>query len=87
MWWNWEEAYRGIFEKSIPSFIKFKEIIKNSAAIVSKFNNTIVNFYCNLFQKPYEVFIELAGTKGNLRYISENRNTSKILFSDNDTGK
>ncbi len=60
---------------------------EDSAAIVSKFNNIIVNFYCNLFQKPYEVFIELAGTKGNLRYISENRNISKILFSDNDEGK
>jgi len=60
---------------------------EDSAAIVSKFNNTIVNFYCNLFQKPYEVFIELAGTKGNLRYISENKHLSEIFFCDNDKGK
>lgn len=57
---------------------------EDSVAIVSKFENVIVNFYCNLFQKPYEVLIELAGTKGNLKYISENKNISKILFSDND---
>ena len=60
---------------------------EDSVAIVSKFNNTIVNFYCNLFQKPYEVFIELAGTKGNLRYISENKHLSEIFFCDNDNGK
>jgi len=60
---------------------------EDSSAIISKFDNTIVNFYCNLFQKPYELFIEFAGTKGNVRYISENKQISKILFSDNDEGR
>lgn len=61
---------------------------EDSAVIISRFNkNIIVNFYCNLFQKPYELIIEFAGTKGNLRYISENRYISKILFSDNDKGQ
>ena len=60
---------------------------EDSAAIVSKSNNTIVNFYCNLFQKPYEVFIEFAGTKGNLRYISEDKYLSEIFFCDSDNGK
>jgi len=60
---------------------------EDSAVITGRFNRNIVNFYCNLFQKPYEVLIEFAGTKGNLRYISENRYISKILFLDNDEGR
>jgi len=78
-----------VYGKGIYDNLDFgrKVETEDSTVIVSRFNRTIVNFYCNLFQKPYEVLIEFAGTKGNLRYISENRNISKILFSDNDKGK
>lgn len=66
-----------------------KEIeTEDSAVITGRFNKkSMVNFYCNLFQKPYELLIEFAGMKGNLRYISENRYVSRILFSDNDEGR
>jgi len=60
---------------------------EDSAILISKFGNCLVNFYCNLFQKPCEILIEFAGTKGNLKYISENKFLSKILFCDNDDGK
>lgn len=58
----------------------------DSAVVVGRFSGRIVNFYCNGFQKPNEFVIDLAGTRGNLKYIALTRFLSRILFADDDSG-
>lgn len=58
----------------------------DSAVVIGKFSEKLVNFYCNGFQKPNELIIDLAGTKGNLKYTNVTRFLSKILFANDDSG-
>lgn len=58
----------------------------DSALLIGSFSKNLVCFYCNAFQKPNEFIIDLAGTKGNLKYVVVSRNLSKILFADDDSG-
>ncbi len=59
----------------------------DSAIVIGQFSGKLVNFYCNGFQKPNEFTIDIAGTKGNLKYVFVTRSLSKILFADNDSGQ
>ncbi|MCM8817827.1 MAG: Gfo/Idh/MocA family oxidoreductase [Candidatus Omnitrophica bacterium] len=58
----------------------------DSAIVIGEFAGKLANFYCNGFQKPNELVIDLAGTKGNLKYTLATRFLSKILFSNDDSG-
>lgn len=66
----------------------FGDVIEtdDSALVIGKFSGKLVNFYCNGFQKPNELVIDLAGTKGNLKYVLVTRNVSRIYFADDDSG-
>ncbi len=72
----------------ITENLVFGDIIEtdDSAIVIGKFSGKLVNFYCNGFQKPNEFVIDLAGTKGNLKYQLKTRFLSEILFSDDDSG-
>ncbi|MCM8763836.1 MAG: Gfo/Idh/MocA family oxidoreductase [Candidatus Omnitrophica bacterium] len=59
----------------------------DSAVVIGKFSKKIVSFYCNGFQKPNELIIDFAGTKGNLKYVLITRHLSRILFADDDSGR
>ncbi|MCX7706313.1 MAG: Gfo/Idh/MocA family oxidoreductase [bacterium] len=58
----------------------------DSAIVIGQFSGKLVSFYCNAFQKPNEFVIDLAGTKGNLKYALATRFLSRILFADDDSG-
>ncbi|MGQ9644460.1 MAG: Gfo/Idh/MocA family protein [Ignavibacterium sp.] len=58
----------------------------DSAIVIGKFAGKLVSFYCNVFQKPNEFIIDIAGTKANLKYVLVTRHLSKILFADDDSG-
>ena len=58
----------------------------DSAIVIGRFSGRPVSFYCNGFQKPNELVIDLAGEKGNLKYILITKSLSKILFADDDSG-
>ncbi|MGB9642608.1 MAG: Gfo/Idh/MocA family protein [Candidatus Ratteibacteria bacterium] len=59
----------------------------DSAVLIGRFSGNLVSFYCNAFQKPNEFIVDLAGTKGNLKYVMVNKFSSKIFFADDDSGK
>ncbi|MCM8814806.1 MAG: Gfo/Idh/MocA family oxidoreductase [Candidatus Omnitrophica bacterium] len=59
----------------------------DSAVVIGKFSEKIVSFYCNGFQKPNELIIDLAGTKGNLKYVLLTRHLSRVLFAYDDSGR
>ncbi|HOK81028.1 MAG TPA: Gfo/Idh/MocA family oxidoreductase [bacterium] len=67
----------------------FGDVIEtdDSAVLIGRFSGKLVSFYCNAFQKPNEFIIDLAGTKGNLKYVLVNRFLSRILFANDDSGE
>ncbi|HOJ31711.1 MAG TPA: Gfo/Idh/MocA family oxidoreductase [bacterium] len=59
----------------------------DSAILIGRFSGNLVSFYCNAFQKPNEFVVDLAGTRGNLKYVLVTKSLSRILFADDDSGE
>jgi predicted dehydrogenase len=58
---------------------------EDSAIILIRFaDGSLVEVFCNQFQKPNTTEIELIGTKGNLKYIAEGQE-HKIFFCKDDS--
>ena len=60
---------------------------EDTALVLGKFGGKFVSIVSNLFQKPYRVDVEMVGEEGNLRYISEGRDLSRILLARDDSGR
>jgi len=60
---------------------------EDCAVISARFGNSLVSISNNVFQKPYTLFIEIAGELGNLRYIMDSRTRIAITFSNDDAGR
>ncbi|HOC03151.1 MAG TPA: Gfo/Idh/MocA family oxidoreductase [bacterium] len=59
----------------------------DSTVVAGQFNGKLVAFYCNGFQKPNELIIDLAGIDGNLKYVFVSKFLSKIFFANDDSGE
>lgn len=60
---------------------------EDSAIILMRFvDGSLVEVFCNQFQKPNTTEIELIGTEGNLKYISEGE-LHRIFLCQDDSGR
>jgi len=59
---------------------------EDTAIVFGKFGGKLASIVSNLFQKPYRVDIEMVGEEGNIRYLAEDRDTSRILVARDDSG-